>query len=634
GWSGSGSGSYNGSSNPATITMNGPITETANFVKLGTVTFSANGLSSDASETVLTVDGVSYSYSQLPKSFTWDVGSSHSFSWSDSVSAGSGKRYVWVSTSGLSTSRSGSITVPDGTGSVTATYNTQYYLTVSSTYGNPTPTSTWFDAGTTVTASITSPVYGGSGTRYVCTGWTGTGSVPSSGSSTSVQFTINAPSSITWNWKTQYYLTMQANPSGGGSVNPGSGWYDSGTQVQISASANSGYQFASWSGSGSGSYTGSANPATITVNGPITETANFNVGITFKAYFMYYGSYVYALGGGNVLTVDGVNYYTGDLPRTFYWSPGSSHYISWNDVYYDKSSYVSGNDERYLWTSSAGPFTSKSGTFTVPSSPGEITAYYGRSVYVLVYSPNPSGGGSVSPSTSDWYPEGSTFTASANSGYLFSYWSMDSGSATSSNNPLTLYTPRTLQAVFYVRLWVWTRDSEGYSINGVTVSASWSGGSTSATSSGDGDAFLYIPPNTQVTVTVPSSVSAFGYTVGYYKWEDGMTGTSKTFNIASPQLVSAIYKTKLVFENLQTGHTSFIYYWGSGYVKSVHGNYISGVTVNIRFTDNGGYQFASTTATSESSGYFYGSVYTYYVTPNLITFFSMTSVPAGYEPTT
>lgn len=73
----------------------------------------------------------------------------------------------------------------------------------------------------------------------------------------------------------QYQLTMQANPSNGGTVSPSSGSYAE--QVQISASPASGYSFQGWSGSGSGSYTGPAQSAIVTMNGPIVEIANFQV---------------------------------------------------------------------------------------------------------------------------------------------------------------------------------------------------------------------------------------------------------------------------------------------------------------------------------------------------------------------
>jgi hypothetical protein len=61
-------------------------------------------------------------------------------------------------------------------------------------------------------------------------------------------------------------------------VSPSSGWYEQGTSVQISESGdclvNGHYVFTGWSGSGSGSYTGGNNPATVTMNGNISETAN------------------------------------------------------------------------------------------------------------------------------------------------------------------------------------------------------------------------------------------------------------------------------------------------------------------------------------------------------------------------
>src|SRR5437660_1753559 len=59
-----------------------------------------------------------------------------------------------------------------------------------------------------------------------------------------------------------------------GSVSPTSGGQLAGKIVTITATPNSGcYSFNGWTGSGSGSYTGSANPAMVTMNGDITETA-------------------------------------------------------------------------------------------------------------------------------------------------------------------------------------------------------------------------------------------------------------------------------------------------------------------------------------------------------------------------
>jgi len=88
-------------------------------------------------------------------------------------------------------------------------------------------------------------------------------------------FWMLEPSTITWNWKTQYWLTTNANPSSGGTVTPSSGWQEAGAFVSIQALPNPGYTFQSWTGSGSGSYSGSLNPVTIQMNHWFTETANF-----------------------------------------------------------------------------------------------------------------------------------------------------------------------------------------------------------------------------------------------------------------------------------------------------------------------------------------------------------------------
>lgn len=57
-----------------------------------TVVFRLKGLGNDVLDKVLIVDGVKYAYSDLPKNFTWNVGSTHRFKWMDALDAGSGKR--------------------------------------------------------------------------------------------------------------------------------------------------------------------------------------------------------------------------------------------------------------------------------------------------------------------------------------------------------------------------------------------------------------------------------------------------------------------------------------------------------------------------------------------------------------
>jgi hypothetical protein len=122
------------------------------------------------------------------------------------------------------------------------------------------PTGYWFDAGSAW--SVTNPLSGSSSIQQWFT------SQPTSG-------TVSSAQAIVFSYQHQYYLTMKVSSSTAGSVAPMNGWYDAGAQVSITATANTGHTFKSWTGTGSGSYTGSNNPAAITMNSAITETGNF-----------------------------------------------------------------------------------------------------------------------------------------------------------------------------------------------------------------------------------------------------------------------------------------------------------------------------------------------------------------------
>jgi hypothetical protein len=79
----------------------------------------------------------------------------------------------------------------------------------------------------------------------------------------------------TANFSTQYLLTMKASPAGYGTVtaSPASsdGYYNLGTQVQISATASAGDEFSSFSGN----LTGTPDPQTLAMSAPASVTANF-----------------------------------------------------------------------------------------------------------------------------------------------------------------------------------------------------------------------------------------------------------------------------------------------------------------------------------------------------------------------
>jgi hypothetical protein len=292
-----------------------------------------------------TVDGIDYNATQ---SFSWDPGSSHTIATTLPQSGGTGVQYVWKSWSD-----GGSIShtvAPTTNKTYTATFTTQYYLTMSAgTGGTVTPASGWKNSGVAVSitakpaitstfsnwtgsgigsysgannpASITmvgpitevaaftqnpvqvmvqtspagrsftvdgidynatqgfswdpgsshtiatsSPQSDGTGVQYVWKSW-------SDGGSISHTVTPTSNKTYTANFTTQYYLSMVAGT--GGKVSPSSGWKNSGAVLSITATPLTGYIFSNWSGSGTGSYSGSANPSSIMMNGPISESATF-----------------------------------------------------------------------------------------------------------------------------------------------------------------------------------------------------------------------------------------------------------------------------------------------------------------------------------------------------------------------
>ncbi|MDE1805027.1 MAG: hypothetical protein KGH59_04580, partial [Candidatus Micrarchaeota archaeon] len=76
--------------------------------------------------------------------------------------------------------------------------------------------------------------------------------------------------------QTQYSLNMVVSPLGSGTTTPtGSSFYNANAVQPITASANTGWFFSSWTGTGSGSSSATTSSSSVTLNGPITEQANF-----------------------------------------------------------------------------------------------------------------------------------------------------------------------------------------------------------------------------------------------------------------------------------------------------------------------------------------------------------------------
>ena len=117
----------------------------------------------------------------------------------------------------------------------------------------------------------------------------------------SIRGTFSGGSVLQATYDHQFYLRLIAGPSQGGSVVNSTGWYGSGTAVQLSASANTGWRFEGWSGSGDGAYTGPLNRSSVQTNGPVVENATFYPGLQIAAGPDGDVSYSYGTQSGEVL---------------------------------------------------------------------------------------------------------------------------------------------------------------------------------------------------------------------------------------------------------------------------------------------------------------------------------------------
>jgi len=131
------------------------------------------------------------------------------------------------------------------------------------------PQSATWTPGSTHSIGTPSPQGVSGGSRQVFVSWSDGGGQTHN---------VLAPSTSTTfiaTFKTQYQITTSVSPAGGGTVtvSPSStdGYYDSGTSVQVSATATLGGTFTGWSGD----LAGTATPQSLVMNSSHSVTANF-----------------------------------------------------------------------------------------------------------------------------------------------------------------------------------------------------------------------------------------------------------------------------------------------------------------------------------------------------------------------
>ena len=214
----------------------------------------------------------------------------------------------------------------------------------------------------------------------------------------------NTPSNIT----PRYTLTASAGE--GGSVSPTTGSFNSGTQVSVTATPNSGYQFTSWSNGST------VNPLTVTLNSNTSITANFEVLIN---------SYTLT-----VVSTDGGS------------ATGAGEYNEGTEVTLTATA-----SEGYRFTGWSDGSTEESITITL----SEDTALTANFELIVIYNLilESVTGGSVTGAGE--YNEGTevTITAIPDDGYEFTEWSDGN---TSISRTLTINSDINIQALFDIQI--------------------------------------------------------------------------------------------------------------------------------------------------------------------------------------
>ena len=220
------------------------------------------------------VDGIIYTPTTNSRLlFKWERNSTHTISILEPVYyTGQGARSVFEKWSTGDTGESITVRVTEPS-SIVAIYRNEYYVQVTSRYGNPMG-SGWYREGSRANMSVEEIIPIGEGVRAVFNGWSN-GQLPDN---TENYIYVFSPIQIKANWKIQYKLNLESNIN---ASLEGPGWYYEGQLVRINAQPsynytnNTQYRFDGWRVvSGSIILEDPSKPMQlITINGPINIRA-------------------------------------------------------------------------------------------------------------------------------------------------------------------------------------------------------------------------------------------------------------------------------------------------------------------------------------------------------------------------
>jgi uncharacterized repeat protein (TIGR02543 family) len=417
------------------------------------------------------------------------------------------------------------------------TFTTLPQVTLSS---NPAAGGTTVGAGEFAQGAVVT-VTATPNTGYTFTNWTNNGTIVST--SSSYQFTMAGNKALVANFTvvsaSQFAVVLSSSPAAGGTTT-GSGPYNAGSSVTVTATPNNGYTFTNWTENGNVVSTSSSYQFSLAANR--TLIANFKV-IAASQFAVILSSNP-AAGG----TTNGSGPYNAASSVTVTATPNSGYnFVNWTEN---------------------GTIVSTSPTYTfVLNANRTLVANFAINSYTLALSANPTAGGATSGAGSFNAGTPVTATATPNTGYTFVNWT-DNGVVASTNATytFTLNANRTLVANF---------SADTYTV--ALSSNPTAGGTTSGAGS--------FNAGTSVTVTATLNT---GYTFVNWTENGAITSTNAayTFPLNTNRTLVANFSAN--------GFTLNVTAINGTVVKNPNqATYNSGSTVQLTATPNAGYTFTS-----------------------------------------
>jgi hypothetical protein len=409
----------------------------------------------------------------------------------------------------------------------------------------------------------------------------------------SASLTISLGSSYAVQYDPTYRVVVVA-AAGGTTDATGSHWLAPGATATYAARANPNYAFLGWTGTGTGSYTGSALNASVTVGGPITESANF-VALPVDRFNLTVTQSGLPSTIPWTVNLDGVGY-TGSGPQMVI-----SNLYPCNSA---GGSYTVGVPYAYLNGTSGIRYVASGVPSTIcTSGTTQLSLTFAEEFLVT---PVSTGGGTaaveangVPQSTATWVTAGATagIEASPEAGYTFAGWLGEgAGSYTGPNadSSLTPTGPITEVATFAAILPIPTP----------LYSVSFHAGSGLA--SGTPWSVVF---NGTAYASTTSWINVSGFAAGTYTLTVPTTYSSDRLTQFAPSVTST---SITVAGNLTAGQAETVTFSAAYYVniESTTGGTVStptsgfvpsGKSITLNATPNAGYSFIGWTGTGVSS---------------------------------